>query len=113
MLRDSYEDQVIFYCIFEELCIILTLIFSGQTDNQAGLPVPGGYNPYKNANDSKNSNNEAQKLKKTVQTLEASLSKKNKEISELKKAKHESDENTMETLAEVIARFVNSYCILD
>ena len=36
----------------------------GQSDNQGSLPVPGGYNPYKNAgNDNRNSSNEAQKLK--------------------------------------------------
>ena len=36
----------------------------GQSDNQGSLPVPGGYNPYKNSgNDNRNSSNEAQKLK--------------------------------------------------
>ena len=100
----------------------------GQSDNQGSLPVPGGYNPYKNSgNDNRNSSNEAQKLKvdlvwkfhveldleqksyctffqKTVQTLEASLAKKNKEIAELKKANNKSEENNMESLAEVVAR---------
>ena len=75
----------------------------------ASLPVPGGYNPYgnKSSNESKNSSNNSeasQKLKKTVQTLEASLAKKNKEIAELKKAKHDSEDNNMESLAEVVAR---------
>jgi len=77
----------------------------GQSDNQGSLPVPGGYNPYKNSgNDNRNSSNEAQKLKKTVRTLEASLAKKNKEIAELKKANNKSEENNMESLAEVVAR---------
>ena len=75
----------------------------------ASLPVPGGYNPYgKSSNhESKTSSNNSeasQKLKKTVQTLEASLAKKNKEIAELKKAKHDSEDNNMESLAEVVAR---------
>ena len=43
-------------------------------------------------------------FQKTVQTLEASLAKKNKEIAELKKANNKSEENNMESLAEVVAR---------
>ena len=91
------------YKIFNFQIQILYYIFT------ASLPVPGGYNPYgKSSNhESKNSSNNSeasQKLKKTVQTLEASLAKKNKEIAEMKKAKHDSEDNNMESLAEVVAR---------
>ena len=73
--------------------------------NQVVLPVPGGYNPMKAAEQAKGgkkggspvAGGDVYKLKNTVQTLEASLSKKNKEIAELKKSRSD-DDNSFQNL---------------